>query len=116
MALPLLQNCLLDWIRSSKLKLNQDKTGDLLFGTQLHRKEFMKHFPAKLLDHEILPTDSVGSCLTAAQILENITISLVCPFCDQSNLSLSAQPDGLVGGSLVTACGAVCPSRLGIIM
>ena len=28
-----------------------------LFGTKLHRKEFMKHSPAKLLDQEITPTD-----------------------------------------------------------
>ena len=43
-------------MRSSKLKLNSDKTEVLLFGTKLHRKEFMKHFPAKLLD--ITGTDS----------------------------------------------------------
>ena len=35
-------------MRSSKLKLNPDKTEVLLFGTRLHRKEFIKHFPAKL--------------------------------------------------------------------
>ena len=45
-----------DWMRSSKL--NSDKTEVLLFGTKLHRKEFMKHFPAKLLDHEITPADT----------------------------------------------------------
>ena len=51
MSLALLQDCLLhvgDWMRSSKLKLKPDKTEVLLFGTALHRKEFMKHFPAKL--------------------------------------------------------------------
>ena len=61
MLLALLQDCLLDvcdWMRSSKLKLNPDKTEVLLFGTKLHRKEFMKHFPAKVLDQEITPTDS----------------------------------------------------------
>ena len=61
MSLALLQDCLLDvgdWMRSSKLKLNPDKTEFSLFGTKLHRKEFMKHFPAKLLDQEITPTDS----------------------------------------------------------
>ena len=52
MSLVLLQDCLLDvgdWMRSSKLKLNPDKTEVLLFGTKLHRKEFMKHFPARNL-------------------------------------------------------------------
>ena len=61
MSLALLQYCLLDvgdWMRSSKLKLNPDKTEFSLFGTKLHRKEFMKHFPAKLLDQEITPTYS----------------------------------------------------------
>ena len=61
MSLALLQDCLLhvgDWMRRSKLKLNPDKTEVLLFGTKLQRKEFMKHFPAKLLDQEITPTDS----------------------------------------------------------
>ena len=60
-SLALLHDCLLDvgdWMRSSKLKLNSDKTEVLLFGTKLHRKEFLKHFPAKLLDQEITPTDS----------------------------------------------------------
>ena len=61
MSLALLQDCLLDvgdWMRSSKLKLNPDKTEVLLFGTKLPRKEFMKHFPAKLLHKKITPTDS----------------------------------------------------------
>ena len=61
MSLALLQDCLLDvgdWMRSSKLKLNPDKTEVLLFGTKLHRQKIMKHFPAKLLDHEITPTYS----------------------------------------------------------
>ena len=60
MSLALLQDCLLDvgdWMRSSRFKLNPDKTEVLLFETKLHRKEFMKHFPAKLLDYEITPTD-----------------------------------------------------------
>ena len=60
MSLALLQDCLLDvgdWMRSSKLKLNPDKTEVLLFGTKLHRKEFMKHFHTKLLNHEMTPTD-----------------------------------------------------------
>ena len=61
MSLALLQDCLLDvgdWMRSSKLKLNSDKTEVLLFGTTLHQKKIIKHFPAKLIDQEITPTDS----------------------------------------------------------
>ena len=69
MSLALLQDYLLDvgdWMRSSKLKLNPNKTGVLLFGTKLHQKKILKHFPAKLLDREITPTDSaqnLGSCV-----------------------------------------------------
>ena len=43
MSLALLQDCLLDvgdWMKSSKLKLNPDKTEVLLFGTKLHRNFF----------------------------------------------------------------------------
>ena len=45
-------------MRSSKLKVNPDKIEVLLFGTKLHQKEFMKHFPVKLLEQEMTPTDS----------------------------------------------------------
>ena len=71
MSLSLLQDCLFDvgdWMRSSKLKFNPDKTEVLLFATNLHRKKFMKNSPAKLLDHEITPTtqlEILESCLTA---------------------------------------------------
>ena len=86
MSLALLQDCLLDvgdWMRSSKLKLNPDKTEVLLFGTKLHRKEFMKHFPAILLDQEITPTDSARNLGVVFDGGLNFRkhISLVCRSC-----------------------------------
>ena len=72
-----------DWMRSSKLKLNPDKTEVLLFGTKLHRKEFMKHFPAKLLDQEITPTDSARNLGVVFDGGLNFRehISLICRSC-----------------------------------
>ena len=86
MSLALLQDCLLgvgDWMISSKLKLNPDKTVVLLFGTTLHRKEFMKHFPAKLLDQEITLTDSARNLGVVFDGGLNFRkhISLVCRSC-----------------------------------
>ena len=60
MSLSLFQDCLLDvddWMRSSKLKINPDKTEVSMFGTTLQRNYFMYHFNSKLLDHEITPAD-----------------------------------------------------------
>ena len=69
-------------MRSSKLKLNPDKTEVLLFGTNLHRKEFMKHFPAKLLDHEIKPTESARNLrMFDGRLNFKKHISLVCRSC-----------------------------------
>ena len=86
MSLALLQDCLLDigdWMRSSKLKANPDKTEVLLFGTKLHRKEFIKHFLAKLLDQEITPTDSARNLVVVFDGGLNFRkhISLVCLSC-----------------------------------
>ena len=86
MSLALLQDCLLDvgdWMTSSKLKLNPDKTEISLFGTNLHRKKFMKHFPAKLLDHEMTPTDSARNLGVVFDGGLNFRkhISLVCRSC-----------------------------------
>ena len=86
MSLALLQDCLLDvcdWMRSSKLKLSPDKTEVLLFGTKLHRKEFMKHFPAIVLDHEITPSDSARNLGVVFDGDFNFRkhISLVCRTC-----------------------------------
>ena len=52
MSLALLQDCLLDvgyWMRSSKLKLNPDKTEVLLFGTKVHRKKIYETFTRKII-------------------------------------------------------------------
>ena len=86
MSLALLQDCLLDvggWMRSSKLKLNPNKTEVLLYGTKLHRKELIKHFPAKLLDQEIPTTDSARNIGVVFDGGLNFRkhISLVCRFC-----------------------------------
>ena len=85
-SLALLQDCLLDvrdWMRSSKLRINPDKTEVLLFGTKLHRKEFMKHLPAKLLDQKITLTDSARNLGVVFDGGLNFRkhISLVCRSC-----------------------------------
>ena len=64
-----------DWMGSSKLMVNPDKTEDLLFGIKLHQKERMKYFPTKLLHHKITPTDSarsLESCLMVVNFIKNI--------------------------------------------
>ena len=86
MSLALLQDCLLDvgdWMRSSKIKLNPNKIEVLLFGTKLHRKEFIKHFPAKWLDQKITPTDSARNLGVVFNGGLNFRkhISLVCRSC-----------------------------------
>ena len=86
MSLALLQDCMLevgDWMKSSKLKLNPDKTEVLLFRTKLHRKKIMKHFLAKLLDHEITPTYSTRNLGVVFDGGLNFRkhISLVCRTC-----------------------------------
>ena len=52
-----LSDCLTDislWMKSSKLKLNSDK-----IGTKQQRHKLSNHFPVKLLDNDICPSDSV---------------------------------------------------------
>ena len=86
MALSKLQDYLLDvgdWMGSSKLMVNPDKTEDLLFGIKLHQKERMKYFPTKLLHHKITPTDSarsLESCLMVVNFIKK-HISLVGSSC-----------------------------------
>ena len=86
MSLSLLQDCLLDvrdWMISSKLKLNPDKTEVLLFGTKLQREKCMQHFPAKLFDQEITPTNSARNLGVVFDGGLNFKkhISLVCRSC-----------------------------------
>ena len=47
------------WIKSSKLKLNSDKTEFIIIGTKQQRHKLSNHFPVKLLDNDISPYDSV---------------------------------------------------------
>ena len=57
-----LSDCLIDislWIKSSKLKLNSDKTEFIIIGTKRQRHKLSNHFPVKLLDNDICPSDSV---------------------------------------------------------
>ena len=47
-----LSDCLTDislWMKSSKLKLNSDKTEFIIIGTKQHRHKLSNHFPVKLL-------------------------------------------------------------------
>ena len=57
-----LSDCLTDislWMKSSKLKLNSDKTEFIIIGTKEQRHKPFNHFPVKLLDNDICPSDSV---------------------------------------------------------
>ena len=57
-----LSDCLTDillWMKSSKLKLNSDKTEFIIIGTKQQRHKLSNHFPVKLLDNDICPSDSV---------------------------------------------------------
>ena len=59
-----LSHCLTDislWIKSSKLKLNSDKTEFIIIGTKQQRHKLSNHFPVKLLDNDINPSDSVSN-------------------------------------------------------
>ena len=57
-----LSDCLTDislWMKSSKLKLNSNKTEFIIIGTKQQRHKLSDHFPVKLLDNDISPSDSV---------------------------------------------------------
>ena len=47
------------WMKSSKLKLNSNKTEFIIIGTKQQRHKLSNHFPVKLLDNDISPSDSV---------------------------------------------------------
>ena len=51
-----LRDCLTDmslWIKSSKLKLNSDKTEFIIIGTKQQRHKLYNQFPVKLLDNVV---------------------------------------------------------------
>ena len=51
-----LSDCLTDislWMKSSKLKLNSDKTEVVIIGTKQQRHKLSNHFPVKLLDNDM---------------------------------------------------------------
>ena len=55
-------DCLTDislWLKSSKLKLNSDKSQFIIIGTKQQRHKLCNHFPVKLLDNDVSPSDSV---------------------------------------------------------
>ena len=57
-----LSDCLTDislWMKSSKLKLNSNKTEFIIIGTKQQRHKLSNHFPFKLLDNDISPSDNV---------------------------------------------------------
>ena len=61
-SIPSLSDCLTDislWMKSSKLKLNSDKTESISIGTKKQRHKLSNHFPVKLLGNDITPSDSV---------------------------------------------------------
>ena len=60
MSLSLVRKCLQDasdWMITSKLKLNSDKTKFILIGTKSQWEQIKKYFPTKLLDQDVT-TDS----------------------------------------------------------
>ena len=63
-----LSDCLTDislWMISSKLKLNSDKTEFIIIGTKQQRHKLSNHFPVKLLDNDITPSDSVRNLVVS---------------------------------------------------
>ena len=62
-SISILSDCLTDislWMKSSKLELNSDKTEFIIIiGTKQQRHKLSNHFPVKLLDNDICPSDSV---------------------------------------------------------
>ena len=57
-----LSDCLTDislLMKSSKLKLNSDKTEFIISGTKQQKHKLSNHFPVKLLENDISPSDSV---------------------------------------------------------
>ena len=53
-----LSDCLTDIslsMKSSKLRLNSDKTEFIIIGTTQQRHKLSNHFPVKLLDNDISP-------------------------------------------------------------
>ena len=46
-------------MKSSKLKLNSNKTEFIIIGTKQQRHKLSNHFPVKLLDNDISPSNSV---------------------------------------------------------
>ena len=59
-----LSDCLTDislWMKSSKLKLNSDKSEFIIIGTKHQRHKLYNHFPVKLLDNDTCPSDSAGN-------------------------------------------------------
>ena len=56
-----LSDCLADislWMKSSKLKLNSDKTEFIIIATKKQRHKLSNYFPVKLLDNDLCPSDS----------------------------------------------------------
>ena len=61
-AIPELQSCLesvQSWTDSSKLKLNQDKTEFIVFGSKALRNKLSHLFPVNILDNMLSPSDKV---------------------------------------------------------
>ena len=57
-----LKNCLNDiqnFMFANKLKLNPDKTGFILIGSQKNRNQLLPHFPINILGNQVSPAQSV---------------------------------------------------------
>ena len=71
-------------MKSSKLKLNSDKTEFIIIGTKQQRHKLSTHFPVKLLDNDINPSDIVrnlGFILFDSDFSFHKHVSDICKSC-----------------------------------
>ena len=81
-----LSECLTDislCMKASRLKLNSDKTEFIIIGIKLRRHKLSNHFPVKLLDNDICPSDSVRNLgvVFDSDFSYHKHVSIICKSC-----------------------------------
>ena len=81
-----LSDCLTDislWMKSSKLKLNSDKSEFIIIGTKQQRHKLSNHFQVKLLYNDISPSDSVRNLgvIFESDFIFHKHVSNICKSC-----------------------------------